>query len=80
VIGTTATGGKTYLSLSFTDLSALTDITYTVQVSSDLKTWFSGSQYTVRTDNGTTNTVTYRDLTAIQGTPRRFIRLSVTRP
>jgi hypothetical protein len=80
VIGSTTTGGKTYLTLSFTDLSALTDITYTVQVSSDLQTWFSGSQYTVRTDNGSTTTATYRDLTAIQDAPRRFIRLSVTRP
>jgi hypothetical protein len=80
VIGNTTTSGKTYLTLSFTDLSALTDITYTVQVSSDLKTWLSGSQYTLRTDNGSTNTATFRDLTAVQDAPRRFMRLSVTRP
>jgi hypothetical protein len=68
------------LTLSFTQPSTLTDIVYTVQVSSDLQTWQSGASYTVRTDNGSTNQATYRDLTAIQDAPRRFIRLSVSRP
>lgn len=77
--GQVAINGKRYLTLTFTEQAALTDITYTVQVSSDLQNWESGSLYTVRTDNGTTNTAVYRDLTAIQDAPRQFMRLSVTR-
>jgi len=78
--GSTLLTGKRYLTLSFTDLSALTDISYEVQVSSDLQNWQAGSLYTVRTDNGTTSTATYRDLTAFGEVPRRFMRLRVTRP
>ncbi len=59
---------------------SLTDITYKVEVSSDLQTWQSGSSYTVRVDNGTTDTATYRDAAAIGDIPRHFIRLSVVRP
>jgi alpha-L-arabinofuranosidase len=78
--GSTPLNGKSYLTLSFTDLSALSDINYNVQVSSDLRNWMSGPQYTLRIDNGTTSTATYRDLTAMQDAPRRFMRLSLTRP
>jgi hypothetical protein len=79
VLGQVSVSGKTYLTLTFTDQAALTDIAYTVQVSSDLQTWQSGTSYAVRTDNGTTNTAVFRDLTAIGDTPRHFMRLSVTR-
>jgi hypothetical protein len=79
-VGSISTGGKSYLSLSFTDQAALADITYTVQVSSDLLTWQSGLAYAVRTDNGSTSTATYRDLTAIGDLPRHFLRLNITRP
>jgi hypothetical protein len=68
-----------YLTLTFTDQAALTDIAYTVQVSSDLQNWQSGASYAVRTDNGTTSTAVFRDLTAIGSAPQRFMRLSVTR-
>ena len=78
--GSTLLTEKSYVTLSFTDLSALSDISYTVQVSGDLQHWVSGPLYTLRIDNGTTSTATYRDLTAIQDAPRRFLRLSVTRP
>ena len=77
VVGRMPLNGKTYLTLTFTDQSALTDITYTVEVSTDLKTWQSG---TVRTDNGATNTAVFRTLTAIEDTPRQFMRLTITRP
>jgi hypothetical protein len=77
VLGQAVVSGKSYLTLTFTQQSALTDITYQVQVSSDLQTWQSGA---VRMDDGTTNTAVYRDLTAIQDAPRRFMRLNVTRP
>jgi esterase/lipase superfamily enzyme len=38
VDGQVSVSGKNYLTLTFTDQAALTDITYTVQVSSDLQT------------------------------------------
>jgi hypothetical protein len=79
ILGQVAVSGKWYLTLTFTDQAALTDITYTVLVSSDLQNWESGASYTVRTDNGTTNTAVFRDLTAIGSVPQRFMRLSVTR-
>ena len=79
-IGKVPLSGKTYLTFTFTKLRSLADITYTVQVSSDLQTWQSGSLYTVRTDNGSTDTAIFRDLTAIEDAPRRFIRLCVSRP
>jgi alpha-N-arabinofuranosidase len=78
-IGQVSLNGKTYLTLTFTDQAALTDIAYTVQVSTDLQNWKSGSLYTVRTDNGSTGTAVFRDLTAIEDAPRQFMRLSVTR-
>ncbi len=77
--GQVSVSGKTYLTLTFTDQSALTDITYNIEVSSDLRNWQSGALYTVRTDNGMTNTATFRDLTAIQDAPRHFMRLTITR-
>jgi hypothetical protein len=80
VVGKVTLNGKTYLTLTFTDQSALTDITYNVQVSSDMQNWQSGPLYTVRMDNGTTNTAVYRDLTALQDAPQHFMRLNVTRP
>lgn len=79
-LSSTALSGKKYLTLSFTQWRSLTDITYQVEVSSDLQTWQSGTPYTVRVDNGTTDTATYRDATAIGDVPRHFIRLSVVRP
>ena len=79
-IGEMTVGGKTYLTLTFTKLRDLTDIAYTVQVSGNLQSWQSGPGHTVRVDNATTDTAIYRDLTAIEDAPRRFIRLNVTRP
>ena len=80
VPGRMALNGKTYLTLTFTDQSALSDVNYNVQVSDDLKTWQSGSLHTVRVDDGSTNTAVIRDLTAIEDGPHQFMRLNVTRP
>ena len=77
VTSQTTISGKQYLTLTFTKPIGLTDITYNVQVSGDLKSWQTGA---VRVDNGTTNTAVYRDTTAIGNAPRRFMRLNVTRP
>lgn len=79
-VGLQTIGASSYLTLTFPLLSTLSDINYTVQVSSDLQTWQSGSANTVRVDNGATNTAVYRDLTPMQSAAQRFIRLSVTRP
>ena len=62
------------------------DLTYTVQVSPDLKNWYSGAAYTtppVATDNpgGLTQTVTVQALAPMTGdTPAQLIRLQVTGP
>jgi hypothetical protein len=82
-----------HLTLAFTRIPAATDLAYTVQVSSDLQTWFDGSTYAstggaapnahtaeVSRDGLNPETVIVRDQTAISGTPHRFIRLRVTRP
>ena len=83
--GTTSTGGKNYLTLTYTRLVAATDLTYTVEVSGDLATWTSGASSTavvstVNNTDGKTQTVVVRDLTAQTGTARRFLHLKVTQP
>ena len=80
VIGTHSSSGKTYLTLSFAKPRAITDITYNVQVSTDLQTWNSGPAYALRTDDGSTDQATFRDVTAIGDTPQHFLRLQVTLP
>lgn len=80
VIGKLSLSGKTYLTLTFTKLRALTDIAYDVQVSGNLQSWQSGLASTVRVDAATTDTAIYRDLTAIEDAPQRFIRLNIIRP
>ena len=74
---------NTYLTLTYTNVIAATDIIYTVEVSGDLKTWNSGSDYTAQysvTNNsdGLTQKVVVQDLTPCNGPSKRFIRLSVT--
>ena len=75
--------GTTNLTLTYTRVKAATDLAYVVEVSADLVTWNSGSAYTADVsviDQGTTQQVATRDLTAISAVnPRRFIRLRVTR-
>jgi hypothetical protein len=61
----------------------LTDVTYVVQVSSDLVTWNSGPSFTTTISNslvGNQQQVVVRDLTPTSGTTRRFIRLEITQP
>ncbi len=81
-----ATGTGNYLALTYTQVISATDLTYTVQVSSDLQTWVSGSNYTtapVATINpgGVTQTVTVQAAAPMSsGAPAQFIRLQVTGP
>lgn len=59
--------------------SALTDITFNVQVSTDLKTWNSGTGYTQvnsSTATSTGTTITVQD--TLSSGSRRFMRLIVT--
>ena len=79
VTSTQLLNGKIYPTLSFKMQSALTDINYSVEVSSDLIHWQSGTPYTLRIDDGSTSFATFRDLTAIQDGPKCFMRLRVTR-
>jgi len=82
----TTTGSSNYLSLTYTQAAAATDITYTVQVSTDMQTWYSGSAYTtlVSTTNnpgGLTKSVKVQAMTPIDAkTPKQFIRLLITGP
>ena len=81
----TSAGGKQYLTLTYIQVIADTDITYTVQVSGDLATWSSGSGNTstpsvTNNPDGKTQTVVVQDLTAEGSAAKRFIRLQVIKP
>lgn len=73
-----------YLTLTYTRSKTPADLTYTVEVSSDLKTWTSGTSYTtapvVTLDTGFTQTVQVADCTPFSTAVPRFIRLRVTAP
>ena len=79
---TSVSGG--YLSLTYTSNSTASDLTYTVEVSSDLQTWKSGIGYTspplILSDNGITQQIQVSDLTPSTIENKRFIRLRVTAP
>ncbi|HEY0257745.1 MAG TPA: hypothetical protein VGC39_09910, partial [Candidatus Methylacidiphilales bacterium] len=77
--------GKSYLALTYTQLNTDPQLTYTVQVTSDLTQqtdqWHSGVPYTTVVSqqvNGNTTQVTVRDNTPISGASKRFIRVNVT--
>ena len=82
--GTVTISGSQYLTLTYTQVIAATDLVYTPQVSGDLVTWSSGTGNVVAvgtTNNadGVTQTVVVRDATALGGGGRRFMRLMVGR-
>ena len=76
-------GGATYLALSFRRANAATDLTYTVETSSNPATgmWTTGSiAVGTASDNGDgTSTVVYRDTKAMGTTGARLMRLRVSR-
>lgn len=84
-VGTLTLGQNSYLTLTYTRVTAATGLTYTPQVSGDLQTWNSdkGAVVAVSTANnadGLTQTVVVRDGIPISGGGPRFLRLRVTRP
>jgi endonuclease/exonuclease/phosphatase family metal-dependent hydrolase len=84
-IGQTTINGQQYLTLTYTEVIAATDITYVPQVSGDLATWNSGSSYTAlvsltNNGDGVTETAVTQDLTPISSAAPRFMRLEITKP
>ena len=86
-------GGTKYLSMTFTRSSVATDLTYTVQGSSDLMTWSnlassiggaatSGPGFVGETGPAPLFSVEVRDTVPIDGSPglKRFLRLKVSSP
>ena len=71
-----------YLTISFIQRVAPTDLTYTVEVSGDMNTWNSGSSYTTQVSataiNSATQRVVVRDDTLDTAASKRFIRVRVT--
>ncbi|HVV71365.1 MAG TPA: hypothetical protein VHI52_07685, partial [Verrucomicrobiae bacterium] len=79
LVGTVQTsGGQQYLTLTVNRAARAPDVTYVVEVSSDLKTWVSGAPNTVTLSDTDTQLVV-RDGTPI-GLSGRAIRLAVTSP
>lgn len=74
VAGTTVVNASTYLTLTFTPQRS--DVTYTVEVSSDLAVWSALTLPALAV--GQPATVT--DSTALSAGARRFLRLEVTLP
>ncbi len=85
-VGTTTSGGSKYLTLSFRQATAPTDLTFTPQVNSGAlgtpSVWAAGGMLLgTPVDNGDgTKTATYQDTVPMStSAPKRFMRLSVTR-
>lgn len=81
--GTTATALITdittgYLRSTVVKNPLATDLTYEVQVSSDLADWNSVEGTDIVTEENTTNSLIVRDSTPITAAPHRSIRLKVT--
>jgi hypothetical protein len=72
-------GGQPYLTLTVNRAVEPTDVTYIVQVSSDLRNWVSGPANTVTLTN-TASQLVVRDNTPVSAATARFIRLEVTNP
>ncbi len=79
VPGILPVSGQSYLTLTVSRTAQAMDVTYTVQVSSNLQSWVSGSPYTVVITNLPTQLIV-RDNTPVGNAISRFIRLQVSDP
>jgi hypothetical protein len=77
----TRVSGLDYLTLSVDRNAAASDLTFSVEVSSDLQTWYSGDAYTTILSAPGDAVFTARDNTPVgSGNLRRFIRLKISKP
>jgi hypothetical protein len=79
------TGSGSYLTLTYPLVLSATDITYTVQVSTDLINWNSGPGYTdpptpIGNSDGVTQTYNVQAAVPAGSAPQQYIRLQVTGP
>ena len=84
-VGSVQVGAQSYLSLTYTRRVASSDVTLSVEASSDLLSWTSGAGVTTTVStttsaDGASQTVTVRDQTARSAAARRFLRLKVSQP
>lgn len=81
VVSMVQAGVDQFLAVTYSRPTSTSDVTYVVEVSSDLQTWNSGAT-TVISDftQGATQTVTTRDNAAQSTNRQRFIRVRLTRP
>lgn len=77
-----ATPQDNYLQISYPRLKDAANLTYTVEVSSDLKTWNSGAGYTQQVSvvslDATREQVIERDVVQTSSGPCRFMRVKIT--
>jgi len=83
VMSIVATGSGNYLTLTYPEVLSATDITYTVQVSTDAQTWNSGSGYTfpatpVGSAAGGVQVYNVQAVAPVGTATQQFIRLQVT--
>ena len=73
-------GGQIYLTLTINRAAEPLDVTYTVEVSTNLLTgWVSGAPYTITLTNTATQLVV-QDTTPVPAATAQFMRLAVTSP
>ncbi len=76
---TSVQGG--YYTIQFSQDTSLTDLSYSVEQSTDLFTWNTGSSYVVlqgtTSQGGTRNLLTYRTVSTIASQPKQFLRVRV---
>ena len=83
VVSVLPIASEKYAAISYSKPVAVTDLTYAVEVSSDLTTWNSGVTFTTLVsdiDQGATHRFTVRDNAPLSANQQRFIRVRVTRP
>lgn len=82
-LGTTTVLTNTYLTLTYTRAKNLTDVSYAVEVSSNLQSWSSAAGTTIpvsNVDQGDVTQVTVRDTVPLAPGGDRYLRVRVTKP